>query len=264
MAELWYLVLTSRLQRRPVLPRAAITPAAPPLPCRPTPWSADQGEPTDPAAEDACRSAATMTASADGQGRGRPQVLRRTSRSSRASTSRSRRARCSASSARPARASPPSCAASTTWRRSTPAGCTVDGELVGYRQRGDKLYELKDSEVAAQAPRHRHGLPALQPVPAHDGAARTSWRRRSGSSGEAKAVARERADEAARPGRALGDKARQLPVPALRRPAAARGDRPRAGHGAQADALRRADLGARPGAGRRGARRHARPRRRAA
>ncbi|PIM65856.1 ectoine/hydroxyectoine ABC transporter ATP-binding protein EhuA, partial [Streptomyces sp. JV178] len=24
----------------------------------------------------------------------------------------------------------------------------VDGELVGYRQRGDKLYELKDSEVA--------------------------------------------------------------------------------------------------------------------
>ncbi|WP_406863077.1 amino acid ABC transporter ATP-binding protein [Streptomyces sp. HUAS MG47] len=26
----------------------------------------------------------------------------------------------------------------------------VDGELVGYRQKGDKLYELKDSEVAAQ------------------------------------------------------------------------------------------------------------------
>ncbi|MEU8527006.1 MULTISPECIES: amino acid ABC transporter ATP-binding protein [Streptomyces] len=27
---------------------------------------------------------------------------------------------------------------------------SVDGELVGYRQKGDKLYELKDSEVAAQ------------------------------------------------------------------------------------------------------------------
>ncbi|WP_031147850.1 ATP-binding cassette domain-containing protein, partial [Streptomyces xanthophaeus] len=26
----------------------------------------------------------------------------------------------------------------------------VDGNLVGYRQKGDKLYELKDSEVAAQ------------------------------------------------------------------------------------------------------------------
>ncbi|MFC8272638.1 amino acid ABC transporter ATP-binding protein [Streptomyces sp. NPDC057271] len=26
----------------------------------------------------------------------------------------------------------------------------VDGQLVGYRQKGDKLYELKDSEVAAQ------------------------------------------------------------------------------------------------------------------
>jgi polar amino acid transport system ATP-binding protein len=26
----------------------------------------------------------------------------------------------------------------------------VDGDLVGYRQKGDKLYELKESEVAAQ------------------------------------------------------------------------------------------------------------------
>src|SRR5579885_1325546 len=26
----------------------------------------------------------------------------------------------------------------------------VDGELVGYRQRGDKLYELRESEVAAK------------------------------------------------------------------------------------------------------------------
>ncbi|MFE3286034.1 amino acid ABC transporter ATP-binding protein, partial [Streptomyces sp. NPDC059233] len=27
---------------------------------------------------------------------------------------------------------------------------SVDGQLVGYKQKGDKLYELKDSEVAAQ------------------------------------------------------------------------------------------------------------------
>ena len=30
---------------------------------------------------------------------------------------------------------------------------SVDGELVGYRQAGDKLYELRDAEVAASAPR---------------------------------------------------------------------------------------------------------------
>ena len=29
----------------------------------------------------------------------------------------------------------------------------VDGELVGYRERGDKLHELRDKEVAAPAPR---------------------------------------------------------------------------------------------------------------
>ena len=44
----------------------------------------------------------------------------------------------------------------------------VDGNLVGYREHGDKLYELRDREVARAAPRHRHGLPALQPLPAHD------------------------------------------------------------------------------------------------
>ena len=27
---------------------------------------------------------------------------------------------------------------------------TVDGELIGYRRRGDKLYELRESEVARQ------------------------------------------------------------------------------------------------------------------
>ena len=53
----------------------------------------------------------------------------------------------------------------------------------------------------------------------------------------------------------LGERADLLPVRAVRRPAAARRDRPRAGDAAQGDALRRADIGPRPGAGRRGARR---------
>ena len=45
---------------------------------------------------------------------------------------------------------------------------SVDGELVGYRQAGDTLHELRESRGRAQAGRDRHGLPALQPVPAHD------------------------------------------------------------------------------------------------
>ena len=51
--------------------------------------------------------------------------------------------------------------------------------------------------------------------------------------------------------------ARQLPVAALRRPAAARRDRTGAGDAAEADALRRADVRPGPRARRRGARRHA-------
>ena len=59
----------------------------------------------------------------------------------------------------------------------------------------------------------------------------------------------------------LQDKPRRLPGPALRRPAAAGGHRPGPGDGPQADAVRRADLGARPRARRRGAGGHARARR---
>ena len=56
----------------------------------------------------------------------------------------------------------------------------------------------------------------------------------------------------ARPGRPRRQGGR-APDPALRRPAAAGRDRPGAGHGARRDALRRADLGPRPRAHRRGA-----------
>ena len=55
----------------------------------------------------------------------------------------------------------------------------VDGELAGYEEKNGKLHRLADKRIAAPAARHRHGLPAVQPVPAQDRAARTSWRPRS-------------------------------------------------------------------------------------
>jgi hypothetical protein len=77
-------------------------------------------------------------------------------------------ARCCASSARPAPARARCCAASTSWKASTAAPMWVGGELVGYRREGDaSARALPDREARAQR-RHRHGVPALQPVPAHD------------------------------------------------------------------------------------------------
>ena len=121
-------------------------------------------------------------------------------------------------------------------------------------QDGDKLYELREREVAAQRARDRHGLPALQPLPAPD---RARERHRGAGAGHGRAArpGRGAARDAARPGRPRRQ-ARRLPGSALRRPAAARGDRPRARHGPEAHAVRRADLRARPRARRRGPRRH--------
>ena len=92
----------------------------------------------------------------------------------------------------------------------------VDGVLVGYRQRGDKLYELRESEVAAAADRRRDGLPALQPVPAHD---RARQRGRGAAAGEAGAEAggARAGPGAAGPGRARRQGGR---VPAASCPAA--------------------------------------------
>ena len=66
-----------------------------------------------------------------------------------------------------------------------------------------------------------------------------------------KQAAEQKARGAARPGRRRHP-GRQVPGAALRRPAAARGDRPGAGHGPEGDALRRAHVGARPGDDQRG------------
>ena len=44
----------------------------------------------------------------------------------------------------------------------------VDGSLVGYEERNGRLHEMKDKADGDVPPRLRHGVPALQPVPAHD------------------------------------------------------------------------------------------------
>ena len=76
---------------------------------------------------------------------------------------------------------------------------------------------------------------------------------------QSKADAEKRAPRAARP-RGRRQPGRQVPGAALRRAAAAGGDRPGAGDGPEGDALRRADVGARPRDDQRGPRRHDLPR----
>ncbi len=116
---------------------------------------------------------------ADGQGRGRPQALRaaRGAEGHHASRSRPGEVMCMLG---------PSGSGKSTFLRcinhleKINAGrLSVDGELVGYRQSGDKLYELRESEVCRKRARDRDGLPALQPLPAHDRARERRSRRRS-------------------------------------------------------------------------------------
>ena len=132
----------------------------------------------------------------------------------------------------------------------------VDGEPIGYRERGDRLYEMPEREVCRQRAAigmvfqrfnlfpHMTVLENVIEAPTH-----VRGERRDAAAARGRAPARAR-----RPARQV----RRLSGAALGRPAAARRDRARAGDAAQADAVRRADLGARPRAGRRGARRDAR------
>ena len=132
----------------------------------------------------------------------------------------------------------------------------VDGDLMGYAERDGKLLPADRQGDRRPAPRDRHGLPAVQPVPAQD-----RDRERDGGAGPGQGREQVRRPQAGRraagAGRHVGPLAR-LPGAAVRRPAAAGGDRPSAGHAAEADAVRRADQRARPRARRRGAERHAR------
>ncbi len=112
----------------------------------------------------------------------------------------------------------------------------VDGDLVGYRQNGDKLYELRESEVAQRRSEigmvfQRFNLfPHMSVV---DNVIEAPCRVRKLSRSEAT----DRAPPAARARRArrqdLG-----LSVAALRRPAAAGSDRAGARDAAEADAVR--------------------------
>ena len=165
-------------------------------------------------------------------------------------------ARCSACSGPRAPASRRCCAASTTSRRSTRGGCGSTASSPATARWATRSTSCREREVArkraqigmvfqrfnlfahltalqnvAEAPMRVRGLPAPE---AQDARARALL---------------------AQVG--LSDKLARVPGAAVRRPAAAGGDRPRAGDGPEADALRRADLGARPRARRRGARRHA-------
>ena len=124
----------------------------------------------------------------------------------------------------------------------------VGDEVIGYRQQGNKLHELNERAIARQRRRigmvfqrfnlfpHMTALENVMAAPvgvkrvAREAAART--RRRP-----------------ARQGRAQGQGGR-LPAPALRRAAAAGRHRACPRHGTRPDALRRADLSARPRAGR--------------
>ncbi len=55
---------------------------------------------------------------------------------------------------------------------------SVDGELVGYRQHGDKIYELRESEVARKRAEIGMVFQRFNLFP-HMTALGTSWRRRS-------------------------------------------------------------------------------------
>ena len=57
----------------------------------------------------------------------------------------------------------------------------VDGELVGYRQKRRQALRAAGVGDRPQARRDRHGLPALQPLPAHDRARERDRGARSGS-----------------------------------------------------------------------------------
>ena len=133
----------------------------------------------------------------------------------------------------------------------------VDGELVGYREHGGKLYELRDKEICAKRAEIGMVFQQFNLFP-HMTALENVIEAPVRVKRLTRARAAELAARAAGPGRPAGQGGR-LPQAAVRRPAAAGRHRPGAGHAAQADAVRRADQRAGPRAGRRGAGRHARP-----
>ena len=117
---------------------------------------------------------------------------------------------------------------------------TVDGQLIGYEQRGDKLYELREKEILKRRTQigivfqnfnlfpHLTALENVIEAPIDLGPAQQGRRARAGA-GAARA-------------RGPGRQGRPLPAPAVGRPAAARRDRPRARAEPEGAAVRRADV----------------------
>ena len=124
---------------------------------------------------------------------------------------------------------------------------SVDGELVGYRRKGDKLYELREKEIARKRAEIGMVFQRFNLFP-HMTAMGNIVEGPLRVKGEPKHEVMERGAEPARPGRS-GRSRRRLPPRALGRSAAADRDCARAGDAAQADAVRRAHLGTRPRAG---------------
>ena len=121
---------------------------------------------------------------------------------------------------------------------------TVDGVAISSQKRIRTVGPRRRQPRANVARSGRHGVPELQPVPASHGARQRHARADGGEGRTAqdRAGPRRRAAAQGPSGRIR----RPLSRTALRRPAAARRHRPRAGHGAEGDAVRRTDLGARP------------------
>ena len=99
---------------------------------------------------------------------GSPQELRRRRKSSRASTCRVERGSVTCLIG-------PSGSGKTTFLRcinhleKVDAGrLYVDEHLVGYAERNGRLYEMKERQTARSRRDRGHGVPALQPLPAHD------------------------------------------------------------------------------------------------
>ena len=126
-----------------------------------------------------------------------------------------------------------------------------------HRRRGDRLYDqgrqaLPPAQIGRRPPpgADRHGVPDLQPVPPSVGAPERHPRADPGPQDEEGRGGR-RCREMARPCRPARPP-RPLSGPAFRRPAATGRDRPGHRDESEAHAVRRGDVGARPGAGERG------------
>ena len=134
----------------------------------------------------------------------------------------------------------------------------VDGDLMGYADRAARCTASPTSEIAAQRREIGMVFQRFNLFP-HMTALENIMEAPIQVKGEKKKAVPRARPAPCSTGSGCGQ-ARRLPRPALRRSAAAGRHRAGPGHAAQAHALRRAHLGARPRARRRGARRDARAR----